>query len=178
MTRQEWETIGRERALRERRATWELAHWLVAGREWDRDFAVSAEITGYSRSHLWNLYRVGVAFPEGKAHPDLSFTVHRELLRARDEATRLIVLSSAIEGRWTAEDVIAHFERHPQQTRPMARPDFAVVKPTKTERSRRAYVGTHVGCPACGHVFPVRGHKHEPAAPGGSTHVVVAEVDA
>lgn len=155
MTLDDWKREGYEIASRhERMLGWALGYWLVSGRAWDRDFAISAEITGYSRSHLWNLYRVAVAFPKGKAHPDLSIAVHRELLREPNEAQRLIVLSQAIEERWTQADAVAYFEAHPPSARPLVGDDEPPSRTNKAPYQRKAYVGAHVQCPHCLHLSP------------------------
>jgi hypothetical protein len=153
MTRDEWIFEGRMHVTRAERSGWELAWWLVLGREFDPDFSLSQQLTGYSKAHLYNLYRVGVAFPRGRAHPDLSLSAHRELLREPDETERTLLFSRAIEERWTQSDVVAHFEK--KAPTPRAQSDHP-----KAVASRKYYPGAHVRCPCgCGHVFPVKGHK-------------------
>jgi hypothetical protein len=153
MTREEWIEEGRVHVARLERSGWELAWWLVQGREFDRDFSVSAQMTGYTESYLYTLYRVGYVFPRGRAHPDLSLSAHRELLREPDETARTMLFAKAIEEKWTQGDVVAHFERNPATPREPSDHPKAVA-------SRTFYQGVHVKCPCgCGHVFPVRGHK-------------------
>lgn len=150
MTREEWIEEGRLHMARSERSGWQLAWWLVQGREWDHDFTLSAKVTGYSASYLYTLYRVGTVFPKGRAHPDLSLSAHRELLREPDEISRTLLFARAIEERWTQSDVVAHFDRagpRPQSVH------------LKSVASRKYYVGVQVRCPACGHVHPVKGHK-------------------
>lgn len=167
MTRDEWIAEGRLHVVRAERSGWELAWWLVQGREFDPQFKVSMEVTGYSESHLFNLYRVGYVFPRGRAHPDLSLSAHRELLREPDETDRTLLFAKAIEERWTQGDVVAHFER----SAPSARTES---DHPKSVASRKYYAGVHVRCPCgCDHVFPVKGHKvsHEAVAREDPNHL-------
>lgn len=162
MTREEWTTELRLLTVKRRRAAWDLAWLLVRGRREglaDADFANAAAATGYSRAHCHNLFRVGLAFPKEKAHPDLPFSVHRELLREPDETQRALVFAKAIEERWTAEDAVRYFADNPPTRRPYVGEDQPAGKANRAPYNRKYYVGAHVECPNCHERFPVKGHK-------------------
>lgn len=162
--KQEWEQEGRQHARRRENATWEIAWWLVEGydRGFDPAFAYATVLLERSRSAIENYYRVGRAYPRGKQHPDLSFSTHRELLREPNPDARALVLSMALENRWFASDVVRYFDAHPPTSRVVVGQGRESRNPARTAyvaRKRDAYSGSHVQCPACAHVFPIKGNK-------------------
>jgi len=172
MTQQEWELEGRMHARRAQNATWEIAWWLVDGqaRHYDVGFARASAILGLAADTCHGYHRVGKAFPRGKAHPDLSFSAHRELLREPDEALRAIVLSQAIEHGWGQDDIVRHFEQHPPSSREYAGQGRPAGRANKAPYNRKYYEPVQVKCPHCERVFPVKGNKV------GGPRAVVAEV--
>lgn len=174
-----WEYAGRQHAARSENRIWDIAWWLVEGqgKAFDPSFARSTVILQRARPTLENYYRVGRAYPKGTNHPDLSFDAHRALLREPNEAERAMVLCLALEHGWFANDIERHFELHPPTARHLVGLDSrsrASRNPKRThlvERKRDGYAGTHVQCPACAFVFPIKRNKAPrpmPVETGGS----------
>lgn len=157
-----WIEAGRMHHRRGENNLWEIAWWLVEGqmKAFDSGFTESAKILGLAPSTIENYYRVGLAYPRGRNHPDLAFTTHRELLRERDETSRALVLSMAIEHGWYADDVVRYFEANPPTARPLVGVDTPPSRANRTPYQRKYFVGAHVKCPCgCEHVFPIKGNK-------------------
>jgi hypothetical protein len=149
MTEQEWAAKGVSIARSAEAATWALGDWLVEGRKFETNrYRKASAITGYSESHLCNLYRVSVAFPPGTRR-QVSWAVHRETARETDADRRLAILKMAEESRWTQRDLIQH-----------------IAKTGTTERTPTGHPGgyQHVQtkCPECGHVFRASKHRVVP----------------
>ena len=147
----EWVERGLMLRRRREHSTWELGDWLVDGvtHKIDVDFAESVKVTGYSKSHLYNLRRVAEGWPKEDRHYTASWGVHRECLRERDPDARRDLLLKAIKERWTSHEV-RDFLRDNSRVR---------VKVKKTAAPSRRYVPVHVECPHCKAQFPVKGHR-------------------
>lgn len=166
MTREQWAEQLQMAALKRKRATWEIAWLLVEGQRqaYDANFTESAKLLGYSTSWCYAMYATGRAFPRERAHPDLSFSCHRELLREEDETNRALLFARAIEEKWSQLDAQAWFDKHPPSKR---LGPVTVAPPRKLDGRRKTlrpkapshYVHVQVRCPACGHVHPVKGNK-------------------
>lgn len=141
--------LGQVLARDDARVSWALADWLVVGKAFDPAFRKSAIVTGYSRPHLWNLYRVAVAFPSHRRSRKLALASHRELLREPDETRRLQFLAEAVQHEWTQSQIAAHLRLHSSD------------RPSSPGPNTHAdgYQHVQVECPNCEHRFPVKGHK-------------------
>lgn len=159
----EYLRFGKREALRTERGPWVLGDWLVYGARQDTinrgyarwlgsGYAKAAALTGYSPSHLANLYSVAKAFtPEQRAAGPAVWSLYREVL-TQPEARRMELLLLAKAKRWTLRDLHDHLA--------------AITPPTGAPLSAkrvRYAAAAHVQCPQCGHVFPIKPHRH--AAP-------------
>jgi hypothetical protein len=145
----------------------------------------SSCITGYAKSHLFNIRRVAMAWPPAERSYNISFTTYLHLLREKDDATRRLLVAKAIRERWTPESAVAYFAGRragtvgpPEPEPELAVPDViapaAPMVPTpappelpKPRAPRVRKTGGRPGrpptrkvkCPHCGEVFPLYGHE-------------------
>jgi hypothetical protein len=180
-----WVEEGQVFARRLNHHTWQLGDWLIVGMAWDANFVMAARITGYAKSHLFNIRRVAMAWPPAERSYNISFTTYLHLLREKDDATRRLLVAKAIRERWTPESAVAYFAGRragtvgpPEPEPELAVPDViapaAPMVPTpappelpKPRAPRVRKTGGRPGrpptrkvkCPHCGEVFPLYGHE-------------------
>jgi hypothetical protein len=172
VTVNEWRDCGREIRNRAVAAQWQLGDWLLeGGRQRDRRalrvqdvegrwfqhsvYEEAARVTGYSESHLSNCARVAEAFPRDQRVLTLTFSHHREVLKLPPGDERAATLALCVERRWGVEDLINYIASVHAEPEPV---------PSKRPNG---YMCTHVKCPHCQYVFPVRGHKVPRPRPEG-----------
>ncbi len=168
LTKGEALTLGRTLVKRRDGASWALGDWLIEGGRTDRQwfggstYENAAKITGYGISWLSNLHRVCLTFPPDGRHPELSFSTHKEILRAAEhERPRIIKMAKAKS--WSSDDVITYVN--------------SLIPKQKSDRVRQKrtvgsyYSSPKVRCPnvvicrecghssACRHEFSIKGHK-------------------
>lgn len=158
-----WKAIGLYVFRRIEHSAWALGDWLVAGgaegRRWAGEgvYKLAQEITGYSKEHLSNAYRVAMAFPpDGKRQ--LSWAHHKAALQAPAELRASYLTTAAVNG-WTAADLNEEIgKRIPSVRRISGGP------------RKNRWKSPQVECPAvitcacgrkikCGNRFPIKGHK-------------------
>jgi len=144
-----WVEEGRMYARRLDSNTWALGRWLIRGEilQFDVKYQQSMKITGYSRGYLYQAAQVARAFEEHEVCPNLSWAVHREVMREYDLEKRKELFALAQAGRWTTDKVQAHLLKNPPTPRVIGQKRSNIRKPRHD-----------ITCPNCGHVFP----KHKP----------------
>lgn len=166
LTRTEWMELGRTIVSRIEGSTWALGDWLIEGgrntRQWHggSSYEKASQITGYSKAHLSNAFRVAETFPKDSRRPTLSWSVHRETMRLASDL-RGPVLSMAIAKKWSADDVCEHVNKlaHEAKAKQTVVSKASAVAGGTKKPVRQYYQSPKVRCPKCKHEFPIKGHK-------------------
>jgi hypothetical protein len=151
-----WYEIGREIRARVEGSVWALGDWLIEGGREDRrwtggsEYEMASQLTGYSKAHLSNAFRVAAAFPQGTRRPTLSWSVHKESLRVNPD-DRGELLTKAAHNGWSADDMVLHINKLEAFHKA---PGVSVKQP-----QRSYYSSPQVRCPECKHEFAIKGNK-------------------
>ena len=179
----ELEAIGRTLAQAVQRQTWALIDWLTryGGRDGPTArrngstgsaFARAAEITGFSRRYLAALNRIGEAFGPDERYHSVHLSMYEVALRVVTPL-RHEFLTIAAKRQFTILDAHAYLDAQEEQLRTRERalvgtPMKIGGRPTTQSQSapvvigtRRRYADTDTAtCPACHHVFTLKGAVH------------------
>lgn len=166
LTLSQWERVGKEVLRRYDGSRWVLGDWMAYGEGLAFQGRLRAPtghtiyehamtLTGLGEEHLAELARTAEHFPQAVRTVDLSWSFYRIAKGIPGGLDSwLSWLNRAHVEQWTVRQFSTKVADHNASLRPEEK--------AAKHRRLRPRPDTHVQCPGCARVFPVKGHRVEP----------------